>query len=420
MNIYKKVTNSLGHLLRKLEKYTKTDMVYLGSNISWISIGNGVSSLASLGLVVVFGNLVSKNDYGIYQYVLSIAGVLSVATLSGMNTALVKAVADGFEGSLIRGIQTRIKWGILACIGSVGVGTYYFINENLVLSLSFFVIAIFLPFMDSFTSYSSYLEGKKLFKKSAIYSSIISIIRVGTLIGVILLTKNIVVIIATYIVITTLLRGIFLLFTLKQIDKTKKGDPEIITYGKHLSLMRALSGGIVSLDNILLFQFLGAAELAIYSFAKTPITKISGAFTPLSSLAYPKFAETSIETLKKTLPKKLILLFLVMLIITVVYILLAPFLFSIVLPAYMDSVLFSQIFALSLLFLPQKIIGSALTAHKQQKALYVLSIANPIIRVLSLVILLPLFGIIGVIISYLIGLFCNGILSYYYFFKMKP
>ncbi len=420
MNIYKNITNILGRFLRKLEKYTKTDMVYLGSNISWISIGNGISSLASLGLVIVFGNLVSKNDYGIYQYVLSIAGVLSVTTLSGMNTSLVKAIASGSGGSLIEGIQTRIKWGILACIGSIGIGTYYFLNDNLILSMSFFVIAVFLPFMDSFTSYTSYLEGKKLFKQSAVFSSVISIIRVGVLVGTILLTKNIILIITTYIVITTLLRGIALLIVLKKIDRTQKSDPEVITYGKHLSLMRALSGGISSLDNILLFQFIGAAELAIYSFAKTPVTKISGAFTPIASLAYPKFAETSIETLKRTLPKKLVLLFCIMTGITVVYIILAPFLFSLVLPEYMDSVLFSQIFALSLLFLPQKIVGSALTAHKQQKALYVLSIANPIVRVASLVILIPIFGIIGVIISYLVGLLFNGILSYYYFFKMKP
>lgn len=420
MNIYKKITNILGRFLRKSEKYIGTDMVYLGSNISWISIGNGISSLASLGLVLVFGNLVSKNDYGIYQYVLSIAGVLSVTTLSGMSTALIKAVTDGSERTLIEGIQTRIKWGVLACLGSIGVGIYYFINENVVLSLSFFVIAVFLPFMDSFTSYTSYLEGKKLFKKSALYSSLISIIRVGVLIVVILLTKNIVIIVATYVVITTLLRGIILLIVLKQVDTTQKSDPEILTYGKHLSLMRALSGGISSLDNILLFQFIGAAELAIYSFAKTPVTKISGAFTPIASLAYPKFAETSMETLKRTLPKKLIFLFCIMAGITTIYIILAPFLFSIVLPEYMDSVLFSQIFALSLLFLPQKIVGSALTAHKQQKALYVLSIANPIVRVVSLIILLPIFGIMGVIISFLIGLLFNGILSYYYFFKMKP
>lgn len=419
MSLYIKTRNYIARILRKSEKYTGTDMVYLGANISWISIGNAISSLASLGLVIVFGNFISKNDYGIYQYVLSIAGVLGATTLPGMNTALIKAVADGSDGTLFESLKTRIRWGLLASLGSVGVGIYYFIHDNTILSFSFFAIAIFLPFMDAFSSYSGYLEGKKLFKQSALYASVISIVRVATLIGIILLTNNILLIIVGYIVITTILRGIALLIVVRKVDKSKTSDPELIRYGKHLSLMRILSGGIASLDNILLFQFLGAAELAIYSFAKTPVTKISGAFTPIASLAYPKFAGSSVSVLQKTLPKKLILLFLLMVGITGVYILLAPFLFSIVLPEYTDSVSFSQLFALSLLFLPQKIIGSVLTAHKQQKSLYILSVANPIVRVVSLIILLPLFGISGVIWSFLIGLLFNGILSYYYFFKMK-
>lgn len=417
--IIQKIKKIIESNLGKMNKYTNTDMVYLGKNIGWINIGNGLSSLASLGLVYVFGNFISQHDYGIYQYVISIIGVISTITMPGINTAVIKAIADGSDMTFIDGLKTKIRWGVFASAISLLIAIYYTINNDIVLSFSFFIISIFIPFFESFTIYSSFLEGKKDFKKSAIYSFLISFVRVIVMIGVILITKNIIIIIASYITITTIIRGVATFIVIQKINKKTNTDKEIIKYGKHLSLMRIISGGISSLDNILLFQFLGSIELAIYSFAKTPVTKIAGAITPITSLAYPKFAVTPIEKLKKTLPKKLLLLFLLMLLISITYILISPFLFSILLPNYINSIKFSQIFAISLIFIPQKVVGSVLTAHKQQKSLYVLSITNPIIRILSLIILLPLFGINGVIWSFLIGLLFNGILSYYYFFTMK-
>jgi O-antigen/teichoic acid export membrane protein len=419
MSLYTTLRNCLARILRKSEKYTGTDMVYLTKNIGWISLGNGISSLASLALLYVFGNFISQNDYGTYQYVLSIIGILSISTMPGMNTALTTAIAQNHEGTLKEGLKTRIRWGLLACIASIGIASYYFINDNLILAMSFLGVSIFLPFMDSFSVFISYIEGKKQFKKSAKYAIIISTLRVVSLVGCILLTKNIVLIILVYIISTTILRGAVLFFILKKNKLNTTVDHEAITYGKHLSFMRAFANGIVSLDNILLFHYLGAAQLAIYSFAKVPVTKIIGAVTPITSLAYPKFSETPKNVLKKTLPKKLFLLMLLMVVITAAYLLLAPFLFSIVLPNYMDSVFYSQLFALALLFIPQKFIVSVLTAHKQQKALYILNTVNPVVRVLLLILLLPLFGITGVIISFLISLVINGIMAFYFFLRMK-
>lgn len=404
--------------LRNSEKYTGTDMVYLSKNISWVSIGNGLSSLASLALVYVFGNYVSQHDYGIYQYVLSLAGILATPALSGMNTAVTAAISQGYEGTLLKALKIKIKWGLLSCLGSIGVGIYYYLQGNPILAMSFLGIAIFLPFMDSFSIFISYVEGKKQFKKSALYSFLISFIRVITLIGVIFITQNIIAIILFYFLITTLLRGAILLFILKNEKLNKKSDSESLEYGKHLSFMRIISNGVLSIENILLFHFLGAAQLAIYSFAKVPITKIGGIITPITSLAYPKFSQTEPEILKKTLPKKLRLLLLGMVGIVALYITLAPFLFELVLPQYTDSIIYSQIFALSLLFLPQKFLVSALTAHKQQKALYIINTVNPLLRVVLLIVLFPLFGIQGIIYAFLAGLLMNGILLSFYFKKM--
>lgn len=405
--------------LRKAEAYTKTDMVYLASAGTWITIGNIVSSLSSLLLVIAFGNLFPPESYGIYQYVLSIVSILATPTLSGMNTALIQAVARGFDGSVIEGLKTKIRWGLLGGLGSILVALYYYSQDNLILATSFLIAGVFLPFMDSLTVYSSYLEGKKLFKKSTWYSSIINIVRTIAMVGVLFLTKNILLVLFTYFVSTTLLRALIMYLSTREIRNNHSIDASAISYGKHLSAMRILGTISSSLDKILLFHYLGAVQLAVYSFALAPISKISGVLSPITSLAMPKFAETNPELLQKTLPRKLFYFFFISAGITVLYIILAPFLYKLFLPLYLDSVLYSQAIALTLLFYPQKILATVLTAHKEKKALYIITTVSPIVKIVSLFILLPLFGMWGAIASLLLPLILNGVLTLYYFKKMS-
>ena len=66
----------------------------------------------------------------------------------------------------------------------------------------------------------------------------------------------------------------------------------------------------------------------------------------------------------------------------------------------------------------EKLLGTALAAHKQIKSQYIINLFIPIIRVISIIILIPLYGIYGAITAQLIQLFSSGALSYYYFRKI--
>ena len=110
------IQSRLYRILRISEKYTKTDMVYLASGGSWILIGTFISSLSSLLLVIAFGNLFPPEKYGVYQYVFSIASILATPTLTGMNTALIQSVTNGFDGSIIKGLSTKIRFGFIGAV----------------------------------------------------------------------------------------------------------------------------------------------------------------------------------------------------------------------------------------------------------------------------------------------------------------
>lgn len=415
----KKIKDKARKTLRWSEKYTNTDMVYLAKGGSWLVSGQFISSLSAFLLSIVFANFLSKETFGTYQYVLSIAGILAIPTLSGINTSLIRSIAQGKDGSFFDALKTKIKFGLIGGVASLILAGYYYLNGNIDLTISFLIISVFLPFTDSLSLYGSIINGKKLFHLSTIYGSILNICRLIFLTLIIILTKNVFLIIFSFYFINTLLRFIFLKKTIKKAGLNDIKDPGAISYGKHLSFMNILSSISGELDKILLWKFLGAAPLAIYSFSMSPVVRIQGLFKSFESLAFPKIANQKIEVLKRTLPQKVFRLFLLTIAPTIIYIILAPWIYQTFFPQYLDSVIYSQVFAIIILFTPQKIIGAALTAHAQKKALYVISLVNPIVRIVSLSILLPIYGIMGAIISVMIPYFVNLILLIYFFVKMK-
>ncbi len=384
-------------LLRWSEKYTKTDMVYLASGGFWLSFGQVIFSAASFALALAFANLLPKETFGQYKYVITVFSLLSIPALKGMETAIIQAVARRYEGSIISALKTKIKWGLLGSLASLGLAVYYLISNNNALAISFFIVALFVPLMNSFLIYESFLKGRKLFKKATALSVFIKISATITIIASLFITKNLFLIIFIYFASLTLFQVASFVFALKKYQPNKEKDKQTISYGKHLSVVRILTTIGDELDKILIWHYLGAIQLAVYSFALAPIVQIRKVFKNITSLALPKFAERSISEIKQAIAKKLLFFFLLMAVIVFCYILAAPFLFSLAFPKYMDSVFYSQIFALILLLKPTDLARTILTAHARKKDIYFLTCATFISRITLLFILTPFYGIIGVI-----------------------
>lgn len=414
----KKIKQKIKHLLRQLEKYTKTDMVYLIKGGSWLMLGQIVSTIASFLLAIAFANLLPKETYGTYKYVLSLASILAIPTLSGINISLTRAIAKGYEGSFIPSLKTKIRWGLLGGLASIILAGYYYINGNIDLTISFLIAAIFLPFMDSLSIYNSFFEGKKLFDISTKFTIFIRIISIGAMILVLFLTNNIFFILITYFVSNTLLRFMVLKVTLKKFKLNNREDPKTALYGKHLSLTGAMATVANNIDKILLWYFLGPIQLAIYSFATVPIIHFQKALKTTESLAFPKLASQKKEILKKTLISKLLKFSAVLIIPVVLYILLAPYFYKLFFPQYLESIKYSQYFVLILLLFPKRLSGQALTAHAKTRSLYILTTTNIVLKISLLFILLPLYGIWGAITALILQSLLVTPLEFYLFKKM--
>jgi len=402
-------------MIQTAARFFQTDLSYLFKGGSWIIASKLVASFASFLLVLAFGNLVSQTTYGTYQYVLSIVGILSVTTLPGMTNALTQATAQGREGVFYEMTALRIRWGLIGGALSLLMGTYYFFQGSKELVTPFLLAAMFIPFMDSLTLWSGTLAGRRDFKHSALCTAVFQLLRLLTILPVLFVTDDIAIIIGVYLTSTTFLRALLTLFLHRFRKPNAEYSGSYIPYGKHLSLMTLLGSISTVADKIILWHFLGPVALATYAFARTPIIQVQSCFKFIEALAFPRFAATEGHVLKRTLPTKLFRSLVVIVPTMILYVILAPWLYSIALPQYTDSVIYSQVLALILLFLPQKLMVATLMAHSQKKALYTLTTITPLAKIFLQLGLIPVFGlwgaIIGTIIPYLIGFI---ILSYFF------
>ena len=77
-------------------------MAYIVSGAFWGNTNYFLVSLFGFVTSILFARLFTKEAFGTYQYILSITGLITSTTLTGMNAAVNRAVSRGFEGELRR------------------------------------------------------------------------------------------------------------------------------------------------------------------------------------------------------------------------------------------------------------------------------------------------------------------------------
>jgi len=415
--MYKHLKSRLRRILRWSEKYTKTDMVYLTQGGFWLTVGQTTSSLSVFALAIAFANLVSPELYGTYKYILSVAGMFAIFTLPGMNTALMRAVAQGKSGALKATTRTRIKFSFVGVFAASLVAIYYFLHQNESLAFAFLIIAATLPLFDTFTGYMSFFAGMRRFDLQSGAHFTAQLISVGSIVCTLLVTDSILLILLSYFVPLILIRVFFYARTIHWFEKTTPAQEsrEVIIYGRHLTAMQILSIIAGNLDKILLWKFFGPVQLAIYTFAVAVPEQLKGPLKGVGDLAFPKFAAQTPQQVYENIPaliRKIALYALGLCVIAFLYIAAAPLIFKLLFPQYPESVVYSQIFALTLILGVRTIPATIITALKKVKLNYFLQTTEAMFRATALCIGIYYFGIAGAIGALLITYTLNTILIF--------
>lgn len=417
-HIFRQAKQRLYSLLRWSEKYTKADMVYFAGGNFWLTVGRIVGTVAGIALTVVFANFLPPETFGTYKYILAAGGVVGALSLSSLGGAITRAIALGKQNVVPGVSRASFLWSIPASFGALVVALYYFWNFNNVLGIGFLLIAITTPFLNVSGLYKSIMLGKKDFRNLAFSSFRAAIPMIG-LIAAILLTQNIVIILVTYFGLNLLISWGIYVWTLRhyQISKDSNSEDveETIRYGKHNSVMSAVSQTTDSLDQLILWHMAGPAQLAIYAFALAPIREIKNLFQNIFPLLFPKYVTKTVAQMKSSAPLRIVQILGASTVLVLVYIISAPFLYTLIFPQYMAAVLLSQILAIGLIFQAKGVVETMLYVQGDSRLRYITVLLTQATKVILWIVLIPLYGVMGAVLGIVIAeAFSAGILWWAY------
>jgi O-antigen/teichoic acid export membrane protein len=411
-----------------LERFLRTDVRYLLKGTFWLSISRVLGMGVAFGLSVLYARYLPKELYGNFRYIMSIAGALGIFALPGMATIIMRSVARGFEGTFRRGSLLIFFASFGISVISIGIAVWFYAHGNSAFAAGFLITGLLVPFAEGLGNWRAYFDGRKEFQKKTgfnIVSNLFYGIVMGSTIALIIAFDTdsfaaLVFLVAAYFLGHGIPNIIAYRSTLRIISKQAPIEPGAIRYGFHLSFLEAPATIANYLDGVLLYQLLGPASLAVYSFALAPTEQMKGFLGLSATVAAPKlFVRTATreETaeLKRTLTFKILRSVFFTAFLVGFYIMLAPWFYRTFFPAYQEAILFSQILSLSLLLFPLGLFNTALKAEGDLRKIYIYQLCAPFVQIIAFAILIPLFGIWGAVIGRLFGRFVTYFLALFLF-----
>lgn len=369
--------------------YDEQDIVSLGKAFkdgTAIAAGRALAFFASFAVVSAMGAFVSRETAGEYAIILATLPIVSIFTLPGMQSALVRAIARGENGAVGGTMRLRLLYGSAGAAIAAIIGLAILASGNRSLGLGFIAAAPFVPLTDTFSNAAfGYWNGKKRFLKTARLTVAYYFGIAFFSIPAMMLSDSLPVIVLIVMIGQTSM-GLFAYRTIpKEHCNNRLADTGTVQLGMHLTAMQICATVAANADRIIAGYLLGPASTAIYTFAVSPVLK-ARQLIPVGVVSLPYLsAHTLTQHTKKALLRKTARLFLIGIPVIGLGLAIAPFAYKVFFPAYPDSVTYFRILALQLALMPVALLRAALTAFAKTKALYVIEIASPVAKIALLI-----------------------------------
>lgn len=411
--------NRIRKLLNTVERHARTDVRYLIRGGGAMMVGQVCVSLIGLVTSIAFANWLSKESYGTYQYILTTSEFLTTFSLIGLGRAVVTSVSKGYDGTLDYALKKSFVWGAGALALGIVVGGYYLYRGNVLFALGIGLGTALTLLFSNAKMYISFLNAKRLFALTSSFTVLGLLIPAFVILGALFFTQDILTLIFAYFIANAVVNTGLLLFSRRYMQNDTV-DPTVITQSVHLSAQALIGRMAASIDRILLFQFAGPAVLAEFWIAQNIQRNFSHLFKSANSIALPKLTTRSYAKLREGLPRKILLLYVLIIPFIIGYVFVTPYLIALLFPQYLSVVFATQIFGLLFLSLPLQILADTLVGHGMNRALYRITVIGSVTKLCATLSLVPLFGFWGVMYSICIEQCMTGGLTLWYFFTDGP
>jgi len=396
-----KIKKELSHFISFLEKWTELDILYYLKGGMVLFSTQFLLLLSSFGLSIGFAYLSSKEAFGQFQFIIAIISTLAVLTVPGANIAAFIGVSQKKEGTIWQGIKLKLKSSILSIAGLLAVAAYFYFKQDTgykAVWQALLVAIIFFPILYTLDITTAFFGGRKKFEWGCFFQLLRDSGGAIAVLVALFFTRNLVALIAIYLLIQTLGYILAFLFVRKKIQNSKK-DPEFNSYSIHFTVINFVTYIKLYFDKIIITYFLGFVATATYTIAAAMAEQLYAVSKSISNLSFPKMAVHRKEKLYYEVKRRMTKLVMFFVLVAVVGIFAAPFIIPFFFSQqYKDAVPIAQL--LLLIVIPRAIaavLARVQEAQRQKKKLYIINTTYASAEIVFLLILTPLYGIYGVV-----------------------
>lgn len=406
--------------IRYLRNHLKIDFSYYARGGFWLLCAQIITITGGLILSVILSNSLPESQYGIYRYLIGIGTLLTTFSLTGVTQSILQTAAKQYFGFYSIGVKTSRLYSLgISVAGSAGA-LYYFLQDDLMLSLGCLTIAVVQPLINSFQNIFFLLQGSRQFKESTTVQGVKTSIVVGSVLSTLFFTEHVVALFAAFLIsqagVNYIAHRYFRPTNAPEIDQDT--TERYLSFARHSSLRNIISGTAFRLDTIIIFQQLGAVELAVYAIANMVPEQIKGGFKNLASLIIPKYAQhDNLASIKRSMLWRSVQLGVLFSIISAAYIATIPFVYELLFPKYHEAIWLSQIIALSFPAAVAIIPFSALQSQLADRVLHTYNILSSFILLVLTLSLITSYGLVGAVAAKVASRYINTALAYYFVYR---
>ena len=166
------------------------DLPYFVKNGFWMTLRQIVDVAVGMLFLATFARLSTKESLGYYQFVISVFSIVSIISIPGINTALLRAVSRGYDGEYPSSVKESFKWSIAGVPIILFLGFYYFVFSDRTLGIILMTSSIIFPLFYAPNTWSAFLQGKTKYKEFTIFGSVQSAVNTFVTVAVIYFGRN--------------------------------------------------------------------------------------------------------------------------------------------------------------------------------------------------------------------------------------
>ena len=357
--------------------------------------------LISFAVIYFLVRALTPEQYGEYNFILSLLSFCSITALPGLQESVTQSSARGLTGTY-RKAQPLAMFASIA--GSLVLAIFSFWHSlygSPQLGLGFLIVALLFPFCYGLEQWKGLRKGMEDFKTIVKMGGLFSTIQGTLIISSVLLIPQSYLLPIFFLVLTPILKNLYMTYkAYKLVPPNLPVEKNSLTHGFKVTGYSSFNIIANNIDSILLFSLLSPEALAIYAVANKLPELIKKLVQDIGSVLTPRFARHDKYTAQTDRYIKVFSLISGLIIVAFAFTVMPfciTFIFS---DLYTESIIFAQVIMCSLAIGNVSILQSRYISSKlDTKSYRDITIIMSMTRILASVILVPLYGIWGAIIS---------------------